>query len=373
MRRILLLTGLFVLGLAQSANAIPQFSRLTGVQCNACHSAQRETNDLGAFYRRNGYRMPNLGIHGKPLVALLGSTGTHSGSSALGTTPQLTEKVYAFLTARLDREIVAGYEYYYAKDGSFRIETNQPFVQYTTRGSFAGAPVRLFVGSPALPLPVDTDAYRQTISRYAIFDQTVGTNPFSLSSARNAVSLGFGSQVRGPSATLVAADGRDQHSRLAASGTDRMIEVHESLGGTVIGGYVYNGTRATGRTLDAFVRRALVLDYYRGALAIETLVQTGFDSSAVGTGVGVASSGGYAQLRLQLPQGMTAMARYDGVSQSRAGAFRRSLTIGATRPIARGVSLQLEDVIRTSRQTTHTLNAQLGFGIANTRIGSVAY
>jgi len=81
-----------------------------GVQCSACHSAQRETNDLGAFYRRNGYRMPNLGIHGKPIVALLGSAGTHSGSAALGTTRQFTEKVYAFLTARLDRETVAGCE-----------------------------------------------------------------------------------------------------------------------------------------------------------------------------------------------------------------------------------------------------------------------
>ena len=99
---------MLVPGLAQPANAIPQFSRLTGVQCNACHSAQRETNDLGALYLRNGYRMPNLGIHGKPLVALLGSAGTHSGSAALGTTPQFSEKVYAF--ARLDREIVAGYD-----------------------------------------------------------------------------------------------------------------------------------------------------------------------------------------------------------------------------------------------------------------------
>ena len=229
-------------------------------------------------------------------------------------------------------------------------------VQFTTRGSFVGAPLRLFVGSPALPLPVDTDAYRQTISRIAIYDQTVGANPFGLSAARNAVSLGLGSHVRGPSATVVTADGRDQRSRFASSGTDRIIEAHESFGGTVIGGDLYNGTRATGRIADAFVRRALVLDFYLGALAIETLVQTGFDSSALGTGVGVASSGGYAQLRLQLPHGMMAMTRYDGVSQSRADS-RCSSRMS----------------IRTSRQTTHTLNAQLGFGIANTRIGSVAY
>jgi len=51
-------------------------------------------------------------------------------------------------------------------------------------------------------------------------------------------------------------------------------------------------------------------------------------------------------------------ARHDGDD-----ALRRCLSI------ARGRSLQLEDVIRTSRQTTHTLNAQLGFGIANTHIG----
>jgi len=156
--------------------------------------------------------MPNLGIHGKPIVALLGSAGTHSGSAALGTTRQFTEKVYAFLTARLDRETVAGCEYYYAKDGSFRIETNQPFVQYTTRGSFVGAPLRLFVGSPALPLPVDTDAYRQTISRIAIYDQTVGANPFGLSAARNAVRLGsaikFADRAQPSSPPMGATNGR---------------------------------------------------------------------------------------------------------------------------------------------------------------------
>ena len=137
-----------------------------------------------------------------------------------------------------------------------------------------------------------------------------------------------------------------------------MIEAHESFGGTVIGGDLYNGTRATGRIADAFVRHALVLVYYLGALAIETLVQTGFDSSALGTGVGVASSGGYAQMRLQLPHGMTAMTRYDGVSRSRAdsGCSSRRSFERVGRP-----------------RTRSTLNAQLGIGIANTRIGSVAY
>ncbi len=373
MGRIFVLLVAILFCCVQPARAIPQFSRLTGVHCDACHSAQRATTDLGDFYRRNGFRMPNLGIHSTPLFSVIGSAGTHSGSAALGTSPQLTQKLYAFLTARLSREVVAGYEYYHARDGQFFIDTNQPFVQFSTRGSFAGSPIRVFVGSPALPLPVDTDAYRQTISRYAIYDQTVGVNPFSLSSARNAASLGVGSQVRGPSATLVVAPGVDQRSKFATAGSDRMFEAHEAVGGLVIGGYQYTGTRATGKVYDAFVRRAIVTDYYIGKLAVETLAQTGYNSSPFGNGVGVASSGGYAQLRYLFPERISATARYDGVSQSRAGGFRRSLTVSASRPIAHGLTLQLEDVVRTARKTTHTLNVQVGFGVANTRVGSAAY
>jgi hypothetical protein len=354
-------------------DAIPAYSRVTGVQCDACHSAVRTTNDLGDYFRRSGYRMPNLGHHGTPVVTVLGSAGYDNGTPGVSPSVEFADKIYAFLTARITQNVVVGGEYYYARDGRFTIETNQAWLQYTTHGNVAGAPLRLMIGSPSLPLPVDTDAYRPSLARYAIFDQTVGSNPFSLSSQRNALTLGIGSQVRGPSVTIALAQSTDPRSTLAADGLDRMLEAHESSGNFMIGGYTYAGTRPLGPVPDAFVRHAFTAGYFAGRLALETLVQTGDDSSATGTGLGRAASGGYAQLRLLLGGGNSAIARYEGTSQSLPGTFQRLLVLGAERPIAKGVTLQIEDTIRNAPRTSHSLGLAIGYGISTTRIGSTSY
>jgi hypothetical protein len=152
-----------------------------------------------------------------------------------------------------------------------------------------------------------------------------------------------------------------------------MFQAQEALGGFVLSVYDYAGRRDLGPIGDDFRRRAFGVNLYRGRLAVETLLQTGFDTSPDGDGVGVASSGGFFQLRYQLPHGTFAIVRYDGVNDTSGSGFGRSLTIGANRLISRGVRVGLEDVIRHGSQTTHTLNATLGFGISNTRIGSGAY
>ncbi len=64
--------------------------------------------------------------------------------------------------------------------------------------------------------------------------------------------------------------------------------------------------------------------------------------------------------------------RYDGVADS-GGTFARSLTVGATHLVTRGVRVGVEDVIQHGDRTTHTLNLTLGFGVTNTRLGSGAY
>ena len=77
-------------------------------------------------------------------------------------------------------------------------------------------------------------------------------------------------------------------------------------------------------------------------------------------------------MRYHLPHGMFVIARYDGVNDTD-GNFDRSLTLAATRLISRGVRVGVEDVIHHGPRTTHTLNATLGFGVSNTRMGSGAY
>ena len=64
--------------------------------------------------------------------------------------------------------------------------------------------------------------------------------------------------------------------------------------------------------------------------------------------------------------------RYDGVNDSN-GNFGRSVTIGGTRLLSRGLAIEAEDVIEHGERTKHTLNAALRFGMSNTRLGSGAY
>ena len=359
-------------GTSRRAEAIPSFSMQTGLQCDACHSSLRSTNELGESYLRNDLRLPNLGIGGRPVVALRGQLAYTSEPDPSLLPKATVDEVEAFLSARINREFsVAGQ--LYMIDGGRNGSMREAWVQYESPGSFAGAPVRATAGSITLPLPVDPETFRQTNQHYAVFDQTVGANPFAFIDPRNAASIALGNPVRGPAITVVAAQGHDPHSGLAQTGTDRMFQAQEAFGGLVVSVYDYAGRRDLGPVGDDFRRRAFGVNLYRGRLAVETLLQTGFDTSPNGDGVGVASSGGFLQLRYQLPRATFAIVRYDGVNDTGGSGFGRSLTIGVNRLISRGVRVGLEDVIRHGPQATHTLNATLGFGISNTRIGSGAY
>jgi hypothetical protein len=367
-----LLAALVLLAMhPRRADAIPAFSMQTGLQCDACHTATRATNELGEAYLRNDLRLGNLGAGGKPVVALRGQLAYTSEPDSGGLPKATVDEVEAFLAARVTREVsVAGQ--FYITDGGRPGSVREAWVQYAPQGTIGGAPLRVTAGSISLPLPVDPETFRQTNEHYAIFDQTVGANPFAFIDARNAVSAALGSPVRGPSITAVVAQGHDPHSGLPQTGFDRMLQVQQATGGVVLSLYDYRGRRSLGPVDDAFERHGAGLNVYRGRLAVETVLQTGYDTSPNGDGEGVSSSGGFVQLRYQLPHATYALLRYDGVADS-AGTFSRSLTVGATHLLARGVRAGIEDVIRHADRTTHTLNLTLGFGASNARFGSGAY
>jgi hypothetical protein len=361
-----------VVALAAPSDALPAFSMQTGLQCDACHTSISATNELGQAYLRNDFRLPNLGSGGKPVVALRGQFAYTSEPDDTSHLPKATlDELEVFLSARVHPQVsVAGQ--FYVVDGGKIGAVREAWAQYSTRGAFGGAPVRFTVGSITLPLLVDPETFRQTIQHYAVFDQTVGANPFTLIDPHNAATIALGNPVGGPSATFVAAEGHDKQSGLARNGTDRMIQAQEAIGGLVLSLYDYAGERRLGDVPDGFRRHGAGLNFYRHRLAVETLLQTGYDSSPNGDGSGVSSSGGYAQLRWQLPHGTFAIVRYDGVNDS-SGAFGRSLTVSGTRLLSRGLALEAEDVIQHGERTKHTLNAALRFGLTNARLGSGAY
>jgi hypothetical protein len=373
-RKPLIVAGLALaaaLGAPQRAEAIPAFAMQTGLQCDACHSSMRNVNELGDAFLRNDFRMPNLGTGGKPVVALRGQLAYSSEPDPSGLPKAIVDEVELFLSDRLTKEVSVAGQFYFL-DGGVPGATREAWMQYTTPGSLAGAPVRLTVGAITLPLPDDPETFRQTNEHYAIWDQTVGANPFTFIDPHNAAMLGLGNQVRGPSVALVAVQAHDQLSGLPSSGTDRMIQTQDAFAGVVLSGYDYQGHRALGPIGDAFRRDGVGLNVYRGNLAIESVLQTGNDSSPNGDGVPIASSGGFLQLRYHLPRATFVILRYDGTHDT-SGAFSRSLTIAVSRLISKGLRVEVEDVVQHGGRTTNTLNASLGFGISNTRLGSGAY
>ncbi|MCH7988936.1 MAG: hypothetical protein IID46_07265, partial [Planctomycetes bacterium] len=55
----LLVGSLFVLLTAESAQAIPTFSRKYRTSCITCHTVFPKLNDTGEAFRRNGYQFPS--------------------------------------------------------------------------------------------------------------------------------------------------------------------------------------------------------------------------------------------------------------------------------------------------------------------------
>ena len=165
------------------ADAIPSFSMQTCLQCDACHTATRATNELGEAYLRNDLRLGNLGAGGKPVVALRGQLAYTSEPDSGGLPKATVDEVEAFIAARVTREVsVAGQ--FYLTDGGRPGSVREAWVQYAPHGTIGGAPLRVTAGSITLPLPVDPETFRQTNEHYAIFDQTVGANPFAFIDAR---------------------------------------------------------------------------------------------------------------------------------------------------------------------------------------------
>ncbi|MDB5072140.1 MAG: hypothetical protein JWM87_3251 [Candidatus Eremiobacteraeota bacterium] len=355
----------------RAASATPAFAARTGISCDACHNSMRNVNDLGETFARNGYRLPNLGDRGRPVVGVRGQFAYTSEPDPSGMPKVVLDEVEVFVSGRVNRE-VSYFVQPYLVDGGAPGSMREAWVQYTTNGSLRGAPVRFTAGAITLPLPVDPETFRQTNQHYAIFDQTVGANPFNLIDPHNAVSLGVGNEVRGTSLTTALVQGHDQHSGLANAGTDRMVYLQHAMGGLTFAAYSYDGKRDAGTVRDEFHRHALAMNAYRGRWALETLLQTGYDSSPNGDGEGIASSGGYAQLRYRFDSATFGIVRYDGVADT-SGSFERSLTVGATRRIGKGLRLGAEDVIRHGERTTHEFHATLGFGVTNSKVGSSAY
>ncbi|MBV8602492.1 MAG: hypothetical protein JO359_13090, partial [Candidatus Eremiobacteraeota bacterium] len=239
----------------------------------------------------------------------------------------------------------------YAVDGGLVGSTRDAFLEYVSDPSSAWHGRRNFVadalgGQFTLPLPNDPETERPTQNHYAIYDQTVGNNPFNLFDDRIGLNVGYGNRFAQVNA--VAAKGHDPQSGLPTSGTDEMFVARAGPDVLSAWAYLYAGTRSLGPAPDRFVRRAFGLTSSYGKSETSFLLQTGNDSSPFGDGAGVASSGGYLQEEWHFSSRLAAVARYDGLG---ANNFLRTTTLTLNyRPYDRA-RLTLEGVFASHATT----------------------
>jgi hypothetical protein len=99
---------------------------------------------------------------------------------------------------------------------------------------------------------------------------------------------------------------------LNSDGHDATFYLQGAAGSVTLSSYKYSGVRPLGNVADRFWRQGFGLSVIRGRLTLDNVIQTGFDSSAFGTGSGASSSGGFSQLRYAFSRKSFAIARLDG-------------------------------------------------------------
>jgi hypothetical protein len=338
------------------ALAIPVFAHRYGVTCQTCHTTVPHLNAVGQRFLADGYRASGRTPSHVFPVAVKVNLAYSSQPDPTGLPKAIVDEVEVLSGGAVGRRT------------SYFIE--QYLVDGGRPGSLRDAWIRRRFGDPAapdglglnvragqftLPLPVDPETFRETQQHYAIYDQAVGANPFTFFAPHDGVDAWLA--TRGGNLHLVAAQGHDRQWGLRSSGIDLMAYAEAALGTAArVSAYRYEGSRALAPRRDAFWRQGVGLSLSSGKGALTSVLQTGFDSSASGSGAGAVSSGGFSELSWTFSPRFAAVGRYDGTTVP--GAVSRSATFALVERVWRNSKLTLEDVVARG---THTLNAGLLF------------
>lgn len=212
-----------------------------------------------------------------------------------------------------------------------------------------------------MPLPVDPESFRESAAHYAVFDQTVGSNPLNFFDAKAGISAHIGSYERGLNLDFSALNGHDIQSGLPTRGIDVMQTVHELAGPFDLSVYRYAGERdinpGTALGLDRFTRIGFGVRFVAGRWTSESVLQENTDSNPDGLGSALHSSGGFTQLRYAITRKLFGLVRYDGTNDDRG--LERSTTMLLGYRLSHNSRVTIEDMIAHTPATTHTLNTQL--------------
>lgn len=358
MRFALVVVALFA-ALVAPAAATPEFARRAMLSCNACHTVGTKLTEFGAAFAATAYRVPRLTNAGNAPFAIRGQAVYSSEPDSAGLPKAIVDEIDVLSAGPIGKHFNYGIEQYVLDGGNIG-NTRETWIEYQTSQRHA-IPLTVRVGLQLLPIPVDPERFRETNAHYALYDQTVGDNPFSFFETHTAVNLGIGREVGALHVNLLGVAPHDFMEAFTYANHRGFLEA-----------YRYDGSRVVAGATDRFWRQGYGAATFRGRLALTAVLQTGFDRNAAGDGVAVNSSGGLLQARMQVGAHHFAIARYDGVNDSN-GNFSRSFTIGAGTLFARAFRIEIEDQMFHAPQTHNALSVVFGFGVSTIHEGSFAY
>ena len=322
------------------AMAIPVFAHRSGLSCQACHTIVPHLTPFGEAFLARGYRLPIDAIRPTFPIALKANLAYSSEPDGSRLPKAVVDEIEVLTGGSLGRT-----DSYFAE--AYIVDGGRPGSIRDAWYARAIGAVQATVGQFTLPLPVDPETFRETSAHLALYDQTVGANPFNFFDAKQGVSLRTGSNAA--NATFSALAGHDKQSGLPTASVDRMVSVQAARGFYIASAYRYDGVRQLPTGGDRFWRQAAALAYASDRLRVDATLQTGNDA-----GPNIRSSGGFLQVRYAFGDSLAATVRYDGTNDT---TFARSLLVGVSRRLSRNTRLSVEGIIAHTPQTKHTLNA----------------
>ena len=349
-RRVLLALGIvvaFFVFCGGTAQALPVFAHRYGLTCQQCHTTVPHLTPFGEYFRNHGFALP--GARGVFPVAVKVNLAYSSGADPTGLPKAVVDEIELLSGGTLGRATNYFVEQYIV-DGGRPGLTRDAWVQ------FQSGATRAKVGQFELPLPVEVESERPTLTHYALYDQTVGINAFNFFDPRLGADVSFANERSGIAAHLAAVHAYDRQTATPRSGVDVLASVAKSSGEFTVQAYRYQGQRNFA-VQDRFWRQGYAASFEDERFSVTGVLQTGDDSSADGLGTAAHSSGGFLETQYHFSPAFGAVARYEGTADSLSGT-QRQFVLGAVARPRRNMRLTAEDVLVAGH---HTLGAGLLF------------
>lgn len=306
------------------AQSLPIFAHRYGFSCQQCHTTVPQLNPFGRYFLRHGFRLPGGARGTFPIAVKTELTYSSAGtgdSDEPGGSPEplpkfLVDEIEVLSAGSIGRNTSYYLEQYVVDDGL----PGQPrdmwvdFDKYDGANDPIGPTFHAKLGQFTLPLPVDPETQRPTLSGYLLYSQVVASNAFNFFDPEIGADFSFTDDRHGFEAHFDTLQAYTRASGIPISGVDYMATVSQNIGDYVTAyAYRYQGQQHLSPISDDFYRQAYGLGYERGKFGAVGIIQNGYDTSSYGYGVGSLSSGGFLQTAWTFNSALALYARYDSV------------------------------------------------------------